>query len=60
MSKQNDGRPLSDVAPGVAEDLGIHDHADRTPTPDEEQDLSPDRKVAKNYEEAMKRGRLES
>jgi hypothetical protein len=51
MSKQHDGRPLSDVAPGVAEDL-----------PEEGQiaeELSPDRKVAKNYEEAMKRGRLQ-
>jgi hypothetical protein len=57
MTTQHDGRPLSDVAPGVEEDLGLHDDPDRKPTPEEKDpaDESPDRKVAKNYEEAMKR-----
>jgi hypothetical protein len=48
MSKQHDGRPLSDVAPGVAEDLPEEGQIAEEP--------SPDRKVAKNYEEAMERG----
>ena len=58
MTEQNDGRPLSDVAPGVEEDLDFHDE-DRRPAPEKEQiadELSPERRVAKNYEEAMERG----
>ncbi len=60
MTKPGDRKHIPDVAPGVAEDLGFHDGADRVPTPDEERaadDLSPDQRVALNYEKALRRGR---
>jgi hypothetical protein len=58
MTTQHDGRPLSDVAPGVEDDLGRHDGADRRPPLEGENpadEPSPERKVAKNYEEAIER-----